>query len=169
MALKTYTQSCTIVQSQYPQPGSDPKRVIFMTFFVPSFLVLLVANTAMAVKIGLIYRSRPIKKGEYIFILMLFFVFFTWLLTTLPEMLVSSWDPCFQRSSWHAATYGVNFAKVVATPVLFICTDPGYLRSVRALLQRLHCWCGQDAVEARGSVTQRSTVPSFNREDTVED
>ena len=114
MVLKEYTQTCTIVGTDYPVKGDDPKKPFYFIFFFLPLAILIVSNTAMCIKVKVILRDlNNTQKAENAFIGMLGITFVFWLLFILPFILVDTLlDSCFQKPGLHAAAYIFNWTKV---------------------------------------------------------
>ena len=116
VVLKEYTQTCTIVGTDYPAKGEDPKKPFYFIFFFLPLTILIISNTAMCIRIKVMLRDlNNTQRKENAFIGMLGITFVFWLLFVLPFILVDTvLDSCFQKPGLHAAAYIFNWTKVHA-------------------------------------------------------
>ena len=123
VVLKEYTQTCTIVGTDYPVKGEDPKKPFYFIFFFLPLAILIVSNTAMCIKVKVMLRDlNNTQKAENAFIGMLGITFVFWLLFVLPFIVVDTLlDSCFQKPGLHAAAYIINWTKVCCPLLIQMC------------------------------------------------
>ena len=169
VVLKEYTQTCTIVDLNFPEEsGSDPKNLLYFGFFIPAATILAISNVSMFIKIQTLNKglSRQMssrkdggatlnekRKNLNVFIFMLFLSFAFWLLSILPFLVVDQVvDSCFQKPDLHAAAYILNFTKVVANPAIFILSQRGFYQAVKNLPNIILCRGPKEAAVSPKSI-----------------
>ena len=80
----SYTQDCELVHKNYPESGPDPVEPVLLVYFSILFLVLLISNTAMMIKIKMETNNNDKRRKEHIFIFMMLISFSAWTLFHLP-------------------------------------------------------------------------------------
>ena len=131
-----YDQACYLVNKNHHEPGQDQDKTILLDAYILLFLVILISNTAMMIKIKLETNINEERREEHIFIFMMLTSFIAWTLFHLPYILVNRFDSCFKPTSLHAAAFILNFLKVVISPIIFIFMDIGFKKAVYKLFSR---------------------------------
>ena len=153
-----YTQDCQIVHMKYPKPGPNPMNPLLIVYFSILFLVLLISNAAMMIKIKMETNINYESRKEHMFIFMMLTAFLAWTFSHLPYILVTRLDPCLKHTSLHAVAYILNWLKVVTNPIIFIFMDHGFKKAVYNLASRT-TRCASE--KSRPNFV---TVPSFELE-----
>ena len=153
-----YTQDCQIVHMKYPKPGPNPMNPLLIVYFSILFLVLLISNTAMMIKIKMETNINDERRKEHIFIFMMLTSFIAWTVFHLPYILVNRFDPCLRHTDLHAVAFLPNWLKVVINPLIFIFMDHGFKKAVYNLASRT-TRCASE--KSRPNFV---TVPSFELE-----
>ena len=158
MILVDYDQDCKLVNENYPEAGADENKTLLHVVYISLFLLLLVSNVAMMIKIKLENIFSDERKEEHIFIFMMVTSFIAWTVFHLPYILMTKLDPCFKHTSLHTAAYILNWLKVVISPVIFIFMDIGFRKAVYTLASR------STQCASENSRPNFVTVPSFELE-----
>ena len=130
--------------------GRSPKSVLYNIFVYIPCSVMAICNIIIFVKLKV--SSDKMSRKPDIFMLSIFLVFLSFLMTLLPSWIADYVDECFQQPRLHTISYIFLWAGSIINPIIFLVCQRNYRDAVRELFERLSV-----AVQTEETLKQSNT------------